>query len=1191
MKSLLYIICFFTLLLLGNASQAQSYVFAQMTGRPLNTNGWNLQGNAYIGNTGSNTGNGELILTDPLNFQSGSAFYNLPINLAQCSKWIAEFQFRIAEGTAADGLAFCYLDVPPVGFVAGGGLGIPATANGLKVCIDTWRNCGTDAVPKIQLRWGNTYDECNGQPTKNNNDGSLNFIRNGEYHSCKIEYDKGNISVSINGVERVTGFQTFNFLGYFGFTASTGGSTDRHSIKDVRIYTEMPPSEAGNNVAICSNATAQIGAPNNPAYQYTWSPAVGLNSTTASNPLITLSNNGTATIVRKYYLRTEFANLPGCGSTDSVLVTVFPTPKATFSASTNGCIGYPVSIINEATAYDRPIAQWLWNFGDNTTDSAVLPSKAYMVPGTYRLQQTVVSIDGCVDSAFQTVRVSAVPVANFRVAGASCVGDSIQLIDDSHIPIGTIDRWIWDYGNRRDTVTSSINPKVLFNSSGPKSVTLFVETNTGCINSFPLPIEVGEYPKVDFSLPDVCLNDAFAFFKNNSSIPGGNLSGIQWKWNFGDGNATPAQNTSNNADGQHKYSAVGNYTVQLSAVSNTGCADSLAQTLTVNGDNPVADFVVINSAVPQCSNQPLIIQNKSTVNFGNITKIIIYWNWPSATDSTMDDAPQFDKQYTHRYASFNTPASQDIQIKLVAYSGEVCVNETIQTQTLYATPLISFETVPGICVDGLPRLITQASEITGALGTGFYSGNGIDASGLLTPSLLGAGLHSIQYKFVTNEGCSDSATQQITIWPRPTASFTVANPACVSQSVVLNNASVANANQLQQWFWNFGDGTNQQSFSGTSVAHVYQQTGSYTAQLQVITDSGCVSLPFSKNIVVHPVPVVDFTLPIVCMPAGTAAFINNSTIADGSAAQFTYNWNFGVPNASSNQKNPVYNYASIGSYTVTLKVTSKDGCSDSLAKILTEIYPQPLANFSVTPETVCVGNAITFQDQSNPLTHQITNWYWSFGDNSESNIQSPSHTYANAGSYVARLYYKTDKGCYSDTVEKVPVVYPFPVANAGPDLFVLAGGQATIAATASGSSNYSYQWSPAIELNNAKVLQPITKPSADRTYKLTVTGAGGCSSSDEVFVKVLLAPVIPNVFSPNGDGINDVWNIRYLNSYVGATVKVFDRYGKIIFENTGYQTPWDGKFKGKDLPVGVYYYIIDPKNGRQPMTGSVTIVR
>jgi gliding motility-associated-like protein len=225
------------------------------------------------------------------------------------------------------------------------------------------------------------------------------------------------------------------------------------------------------------------------------------------------------------------------------------------------------------------------------------------------------------------------------------------------------------------------------------------------------------------------------------------------------------------------------------------------------------------------------------------------------------------------------------------------------------------------------------------------------------------------------------------------------------------------------------------------------------------------------------------------------------------------------------------------------------------------------------------------------LTQTITSWIWQFGDGNSSNLASPVHTYTSAGSFVAKLYYITDKGCVSDTAERVPIIHPYPVVNAGPDLFVLEGGQATIAATATGSSNYVYRWSPVTDLNNPNTLQPVTKPTVDRTYVLTVTGAGGCSSSDDVFVKVLLAPVIPNVFSPNGDGINDVWNIRYLNSYIGASVKVFDRYGKMIFESIGYNTPWDGKKAGKELPVGVYYYIIDPKNGRKAMSGSVTILR
>ncbi|MDQ6608382.1 MAG: gliding motility-associated C-terminal domain-containing protein, partial [Bacteroidota bacterium] len=100
-----------------------------------------------------------------------------------------------------------------------------------------------------------------------------------------------------------------------------------------------------------------------------------------------------------------------------------------------------------------------------------------------------------------------------------------------------------------------------------------------------------------------------------------------------------------------------------------------------------------------------------------------------------------------------------------------------------------------------------------------------------------------------------------------------------------------------------------------------------------------------------------------------------------------------------------------------------------------------------------------------------------------------------------------------------------------------------------------------------------------------------CSSTDAVNVKVLKAPVIPNAFSPNNDGINDVWNIRYLNTYANASIEVYNRYGSLVFRSIGYNKPWDGTYNGNQLPVGVYYYIVDPKNGRQKMSGSVTILR
>jgi gliding motility-associated-like protein len=108
---------------------------------------------------------------------------------------------------------------------------------------------------------------------------------------------------------------------------------------------------------------------------------------------------------------------------------------------------------------------------------------------------------------------------------------------------------------------------------------------------------------------------------------------------------------------------------------------------------------------------------------------------------------------------------------------------------------------------------------------------------------------------------------------------------------------------------------------------------------------------------------------------------------------------------------------------------------------------------------------------------------------------------------------------------------------------------------------------------------------------LKVTSDKGCNTSDQVFVKVLKKPAIPNIFSPNGDGIHDKWVISALDTYPGCTVEIFNAYGQRIYYSIGYTTPWDGTINGKPVPVGTYYYIVDPKNGRQKMAGYVDIVR
>jgi gliding motility-associated-like protein len=183
-----------------------------------------------------------------------------------------------------------------------------------------------------------------------------------------------------------------------------------------------------------------------------------------------------------------------------------------------------------------------------------------------------------------------------------------------------------------------------------------------------------------------------------------------------------------------------------------------------------------------------------------------------------------------------------------------------------------------------------------------------------------------------------------------------------------------------------------------------------------------------------------------------------------------------------------------------------------------------------------------------------------------------------------------DFGCENNTTGAVKV-FPLPTVDAGQDIYIPDGSSTNLRSTATGN-NISYLWSPPTYLSSTTISNPsVNRPIDDILYLLTVTSQDGCKASDDVMVKILRKIKIPNAFSPNRDGINDVWNIAYLNDYPGSIVEIFDRYGKLVFRSIGYSKPWDGTRNGMPMPVGVYYYIITPNNGVERTTGSVMLLR
>lgn len=897
--------------------------------------------------------------------------------------------------------------------------------------------------------------------------------------------------------------------------------------------------------------------------------------------------------VGPYNVKLAATSAPGCShDTTLAVATIFPQATSDFVTSNEVCLGDTSRFVDNSNGNGSTIIQWHWQFGDGAADTSKNPVHVYKAAGTYAIKLFSITDKGCnSDTATKSIIVNPLPTANFSFAAPACETKQIVFTDASVPNAGSLISRTWQFGDSTSATYNNLEPvNKIYNSWGTYNVRLSLETNKGCKAEILKPVNIHPQPVVQFLLPEVCLNDAFAQFTDSSYIAD-NTTGFAYSWNFGDANANAANpNTSTQKNPRHKYQAVGIYNVTLQVTSQHGCITSITKPFTVNGSIPIAAFSVLKEN-GLCSNETVQIQNNSTVDFGSITRIEIIWDAASTPGVIVtDDMPAPNKLYVHKYPSLQQTKSYQIIFR--AYSGSSCVNQTSRTVTIQASPKVVFNTIPGICLDASPRQITQAIETASLPGTFIYSGIGVTPSGTFNPAISKAGDFQLQYTYISSAGCRDSATQSITVWPSPVANFSTSSPVCETRDVTFTDLSVADFGKITQWSWNFGDSTSDIRNSGQQFLKKYSKAGSYLITLLATTDSGCKSIPAQKLLVVNPLPAVDFSLPVVCLPAGAAQFNSSSTIADNTESQFTYAWQFGVPGdtAGATAKNPLYHYSATGPYQVKLTVTSGAGCANQITKQLTTIYQPPVATFAINPLEVCLGANFTLTDNSSGVSGAVTQWLWNFGDGTTSSLQNPVHKYTSSNTFQIGLTVTNDKGCISQQTVNTAVVHPYPTINAGPDLVVLEGGAAKINPVATGN-DLSYLWSPVTYLDSSRIKSPTVRPLNDITYTIEVTGRGGCKLSDDVFVKVLKSPVIPNAFSPNGDGINDTWNIAYIETYPGATVEVFNRYGQIIFSSAGYARAWDGTMKGQPVPAGVYYYVINPKNGRKQLAGSLTIIR
>jgi gliding motility-associated-like protein len=832
------------------------------------------------------------------------------------------------------------------------------------------------------------------------------------------------------------------------------------------------------------------------------------------------------------------------------------------------------------------------------TDELPTPGKIYthnyanvQVDRTYQIRYVAYTgFDGtCQKEVTKTITVRASPIAVFTPPLDVCLNGGPVILNT-----GTASGGTGVYMGPGVTFAGGVytfNPLAVGVVIGnTNNVTYAVTSPAGCDSALVRPIRVLAPPVVNtfFTVGNLCrINDIT--FRNTTTNGDGTI--VRWIYDWGDGSALQTMTTG--ADVTHQYATAGPKTVTLTLETGYGCRN-IPRTLNITVNAlPVPTYTFTNSA---CLPAATIVFTNTMANQANFNYV---WSFelPSTTPANTSVLPNPSHVYTnlgphstHLIATNNTTGCKDSTAIII-----------IDNNTIHPAPVVVFNPIPDVCLNNGTVIINQASETSGIPlnGGAVYSGPGVSLVGanyVFNPLAAGVivGLNTITVTFTSTFNCPTVRTQSVRVLAKPVVNvFTTVGNKCEQNQTIFHNEITQGAGVVTKWVYDWGDGSALQTeLTGADVTHFYTVTNTYPATLYLITDYGCKSDVKPLSVVINPIPKPNFTYSdTVCLPAGKVLFTNTST----NTSSNTYSWIFNnVPPTIKTTVNTDFTYSNIGPHPVKLIATNATTfCRDSITRNVTTIHPAPVAAFDFSVPRVCIGTPVSVLDRSTFADGIANKWEWNWGDGSLATGQSPaSKNYGTAQTYNVTLKVTNSFGCFDDSIRAF-TVHPFPVVNAGRDSIILEGGNLVLTPTVTGN-DLTYLWTgtPApLNLSSTTVLNPVASPSNDITYTLKATARGGCSATDNVFIKVLKYPVIPNTFTPNNDGVHDFWVIKYLESYPDCRVQVFTRAGQLVFESRRYLKPWNGTAAGASLPFDTYYYIIEPGTGRKPITGYVTIVK
>lgn len=859
----------------------------------------------------------------------------------------------------------------------------------------------------------------------------------------------------------------------------------------------------------------------------------------------------------------------GCSATATKAIVVNANPVLSLStnpANPTVCNGIPVQL----TAGGASLYSWSPGAGLNST-SGPLVTAAPITTTTYTVTGT--NVNGCTATMSQSVTINSLPTISISPNNASfCIGGNINLI------AGGASSYSWSPSTG---LNQTFGTNVIANPSTTTTYTVTGIDANGCSATNTKLVTVNALPTINVLPlnPAICLNQSV-------NLTAGGASSYVW---------SPATGLNQTTGTTVSASPTTTTTYTITGTDVNGCTNTTSNTVTVN-------------ALPTLSTTPsaatICIGDSVTLNVNGADTYT--WSPNAGLNQSTGTQVKASPNSTTIYTITGTNANGCTQTQTLS----VTVNPLPVLSALPANPAICFSESITLTANG-------AVSYTWSPATGLNN--------TATPSVLANPTTTQTYTITGTDanGCVNTLSTTLTVNPLPVLGVLPLNPSiCIGDAV---NMSVNGANT---YLWSPASGLN------TTLGNSVQANPTSTTTYQVVGTSalGCKD-SITNTVIVNPLPV------LVVSPISTTICQGQSTNLTVNGAS-TYVW---TPGGSLNTAqgdsvlatpfttttytivgtdvnsctsavqilvnvNPSYNHFdtlelcqgmsyTFGSQTITTAGnyvhTFQTGLScDSTVNLHVKVYDKPVANFTLE-EHACVNEPVLIQ---NNWQSSQASYTWNVGDGIlTGNTPSINVIWTLPGTKLVSLEVATQSPCipelFIDTIQVHEAQAKIIVSDA--DTFFCIYDQVKLQTP--NINGYSYLWSPSTYFNSTSfTAEGVVKEPV--TVKVNVKDQWGCEAEDSKYLNVqpCCNAYLPNSFTPNGDGLNDVFRIIGEGNYRILDFYVANRWGNIIFRTIDQNVGWDGKIQGVEQSMDTYYYFLkyECANGEKRfIKGDLTLLR